>query len=172
MQSHKMLIVYFQNLFSTNAHMPDIQGYLQLKDLKRSSSTGHRHFFVLRHSGLYYSTRGASKEPRHLVLLSDLADVNIYSAGGKKSAICLLSGRGSGKLLVAGDEHTKICWMVGMRLVKVSPIRKWKNGSGEEFTFIVKKNYKLLQLDEKCWVFLDRNLVVRWRSLLSFRKTT
>jgi len=38
--------------------MPDVQGYLHMKEGKRSWK---KHFFVLRASGLYYSTKGNSK---------------------------------------------------------------------------------------------------------------
>lgn len=53
-----------QNMFSSD-RLPDIQGYMQIKEGKRSWSW-KKYFFVLRPSGLYYSTKGTSKVPVRL----------------------------------------------------------------------------------------------------------
>ncbi|MEQ2157957.1 Growth factor receptor-bound protein 10 [Goodea atripinnis] len=56
---------------------PEIQGYLYVKEPGRKS--WKKLYMFLRRSGLYYSTKGTSKEPRHLQLLSDLEDNNIFT---------------------------------------------------------------------------------------------
>ncbi|MEQ2208860.1 hypothetical protein XENOCAPTIV_017726, partial [Xenoophorus captivus] len=52
-------------------------GYLYVKEPGRKS--WKKLYMFLRRSGLYYSTKGTSKEPRHLQLLSDLEDNNIFT---------------------------------------------------------------------------------------------
>ncbi len=76
-------VVCLQNLLSGEA-LPDIQGYLSIKEGKKSWK---KHFFVLKQSGLYYSSKGSSKEPRHMVLFSMLNDVNIYVAHNAKKTL-------------------------------------------------------------------------------------
>lgn len=122
------LNILLQNVFGSMETMPDVQGYLYMKEGKRSWK---KHFFVLRASGLYYSTKGNSKDPRYLVTLSQFDDVNIYSTIDAKKSLgaptnyCLcLKAPGSGsdssklKLLCAEDEAARLCWLTGMRLVK------------------------------------------------------
>nr|XP_051709126.1 growth factor receptor-bound protein 10 isoform X5 [Oryctolagus cuniculus] len=77
--SHTQLLQNFLNASSC----PEIQGFLHVKELGRKS--WKRLYVCLRRSGLYCSTKGTSKEPRHLQLLADLEESNIFSLiSGKK----------------------------------------------------------------------------------------
>ncbi|KAJ8778771.1 hypothetical protein J1605_013448 [Eschrichtius robustus] len=70
--------------FLNSSSCPEIQGFLHVKELGRKS--WKKLYVCLRRSGLYCSTKGASKEPRHLQLLADLEDSRIFSlmAGRKQ----------------------------------------------------------------------------------------
>uniref|UniRef100_A0ACB8FU03 Growth factor receptor-bound protein 10 n=1 Tax=Sphaerodactylus townsendi TaxID=933632 RepID=A0ACB8FU03_9SAUR len=69
--------------FLNSSSCPEIQGFLHVKELGRKS--WKKLYVCLRRSGLYCSTKGTSKEPRHLQLLADLEDSNIFSLiAGKK----------------------------------------------------------------------------------------
>ncbi|CAG12921.1 unnamed protein product, partial [Tetraodon nigroviridis] len=69
--------------FLASTSCPEIQGYLYVKELGRKS--WKKVYMFLRRSGLYCSTKGTSKEPRHLQLVADLEDSNIFTViTGKK----------------------------------------------------------------------------------------
>lgn len=108
---------------------PEIQGYLYVKELGRKS--WKKLYMFLRRSGLYCSTKGTSKEPRHLQLLADLDDSNIFTAiTGKKQhgapteyAFCIKPNKGRSELkelrmLCSEDEQSRTCWMSAFRLFK------------------------------------------------------
>ncbi|ELU15451.1 hypothetical protein CAPTEDRAFT_176380 [Capitella teleta] len=116
-----------QNMFCGEC-MPDIQGFMQMKEGKKSWK---KHFFVLRSSGLYYSSKGTSKDPQHLVLFSHLNDVDLYHVTNPKKhyaaprnvCLCLKPNRivtdsKELKLLCPEDEQARTCWMTGFRLIK------------------------------------------------------
>lgn len=73
-----------QNLCGANARLPDIKGYLQMKEGKRSWK---RQLFVLRDGDLYYSIKGNSLDTKHLVLFSHLQDVLIYTSNTAKKTL-------------------------------------------------------------------------------------
>ncbi|XP_035279258.1 growth factor receptor-bound protein 10 isoform X2 [Anguilla rostrata] len=115
--------------FLNSSSCPEIQGFLHVKEMGRKS--WKKLYVFLRRSGLYYSTKGTSKEPRHLQLLSDLEDSNIYTViTGRKlhSAptdfeFCIKPNRvrNEGKelrMLCAEDEQSRTCWMTTFRLFK------------------------------------------------------
>ncbi|KAI1885672.1 hypothetical protein AGOR_G00206230 [Albula goreensis] len=115
--------------FLNSSSCPEIQGYLYVKEMGRKS--WKKLYVFLRRSGLYFSTKGTSKEPRHLQLLSDLEDSNIFTViTGKKlhSAptdyeFCIKPNkvRNEGKelrMLCAEDEQSRTCWMTAFRLFK------------------------------------------------------
>uniref|UniRef100_A0A8C7XW33 Growth factor receptor bound protein 10 n=1 Tax=Oryzias sinensis TaxID=183150 RepID=A0A8C7XW33_9TELE len=130
-----------QNFLSTNS-CPEIQGYLYIKEVGRKS--WKKVYMFLRRSGLYCSTKGASKEPRHLQLLADLEDSNIFTViTGKKQhsaptdfEFCIKPNKSRGemkelRMLCAEDEQSRTCWMTGFRLFK--------------YGIILYQNYKLPQ---------------------------
>uniref|UniRef100_A0A8P4GJW1 Growth factor receptor-bound protein 10 n=1 Tax=Dicentrarchus labrax TaxID=13489 RepID=A0A8P4GJW1_DICLA len=117
-----------QNFLATSS-CPEIQGYLYVKEVGRKS--WKKVYMFLRRSGLYCSTKGTSKEPRHLQLLADLEDSNIFTViTGKKQhgaptdyEFCIKPNKGRGELkelriLCAEDEQGRTCWMTAFRLFK------------------------------------------------------
>uniref|UniRef100_A0A8C9E2D2 Growth factor receptor-bound protein 10 n=1 Tax=Phocoena sinus TaxID=42100 RepID=A0A8C9E2D2_PHOSS len=115
--------------FLNSSSCPEIQGFLHVKELGRKS--WKKLYVCLRRSGLYCSTKGASKEPRHLQLLADLEDSRIFSlmAGRKQYGaptdygFCIKPNRVRNeakelRLLCAEDEQSRTCWMTAFRLLK------------------------------------------------------
>ncbi|NXU50344.1 GRB10 protein, partial [Turnix velox] len=115
--------------FLNSSSCPEIQGFLHVKELGRKS--WKKLYVCLRRSGLYCSTKGTSKEPRHLQLLSDLEDSSIFSLmAGKKLynapteyGFCIKPNRVRNetkelRLLCAEDEQSRTCWMTAFRLFK------------------------------------------------------
>ncbi|XP_064030716.1 growth factor receptor-bound protein 7 isoform X6 [Pogoniulus pusillus] len=125
--AHSELIQNFLN----SGSCPEVQGFLQLREAGRK--VWKRFHFSLRRSGLYYSTKGTSKDPRHLQYLADLTESNIYYVTqGKKLygtptefGFCIKpykvrSGVKGLKLLCSEDEQSRSCWMAAFRLFKRS----------------------------------------------------
>ncbi|EGW07729.1 Growth factor receptor-bound protein 10, partial [Cricetulus griseus] len=119
-----------QNFLNTS-NCPEIQGFLQVKEVGRKS--WKKLYVCLRRSGLYYSTKGTSKEPRHLQLLADLEESSIfYLINGKKQynapndyGMCIKPNKAKVemkelRLLCAEDEQIRTCWMTAFRLLKRS----------------------------------------------------
>uniref|UniRef100_A0A7N5ZUN8 Growth factor receptor-bound protein 10a n=1 Tax=Anabas testudineus TaxID=64144 RepID=A0A7N5ZUN8_ANATE len=115
--------------FLNSSSCPEIQGYLYMKEPGRKS--WKKLYMFLRRSGLYYSTKGTSKEPRHLQLVSDLEDSNIFTIiTGKKLhnaptdyQFCIKPSKVRSdckelKMLCAEDEQSRTCWMTAFRLLK------------------------------------------------------
>lgn len=115
--------------FLNSSSCPEIQGFLYLKETGRKS--WKKHYMFLRRSGLYCSTKGMSKEPRHLQLLSDLEESNIFTVTtGRKMhnaptdfQFCIKPSKGRTelkelKMLCAEDEQSRTCWMTAFRLLK------------------------------------------------------
>ncbi|NXH64839.1 GRB7 protein, partial [Rhabdornis inornatus] len=123
--AHSELIQNFLN----SGSCPEVQGFLQLREAGRK--VWKRFHFSLRRSGLYYSTKGTSKDPRHLHYFADLTESNIYYVTqGKKLygtptefGFCIKphkvrSGVKGLKLLCSEDEQSRSCWMAAFRLFK------------------------------------------------------
>lgn len=115
--------------FLNSSSCPEIQGFLQVKEVGRKS--WKKLYVCLRRSGLYYSTKGTSKEPRHLQLLADLEESSIfYLIAGKKQynapnehGMCIKPNKAKVemkelRLLCAEDEQIRTCWMTAFRLLK------------------------------------------------------
>ncbi|XP_053309647.1 growth factor receptor-bound protein 7 isoform X2 [Spea bombifrons] len=123
--SHSELIQNFLN----SGSWPEIQGYLHMKESGRK--VWKRFYFFLRRSGLYYSTKGTSKDPRHLQYFADVNESNAYClTQGKKLynaptdfGFCLKpykmrSGTKGLKILCSEDEQARTCWLTAIRLFK------------------------------------------------------
>ncbi|XP_076827092.1 growth factor receptor-bound protein 7 isoform X2 [Brachyhypopomus gauderio] len=108
---------------------PEIQGYLHQREAGKKS--WKKLYFILRRSGLYCSTKGSSKEPRHLHCVSDLEDLRVYTVcnsrklyGSPKPHTFCIKPRGHKfysqdlKLLCAENEECKACWTTAFRLFK------------------------------------------------------
>uniref|UniRef100_A0A670JI19 Growth factor receptor bound protein 10 n=1 Tax=Podarcis muralis TaxID=64176 RepID=A0A670JI19_PODMU len=117
-----------QNFLNSNS-CPEIQGFLHVKEQGRKS--WKKQYACLRRSGFYCSTKGSSKEPRHLQLLADLEDSNVFSlVAGKKLhnaptdyGFCIKPNRMRSetkelRFLCADDEQSRTCWMTAFRLLK------------------------------------------------------
>ncbi|KAM4539334.1 growth factor receptor-bound protein 10-like isoform 1-T2 [Odontesthes bonariensis] len=115
--------------FLNSSSCPEIQGYLYVKEPGRRS--WKKLYMFLRRSGFYYSAKGTSKEPRHLQLLSDLEDSNIFTIiTGRKLhnaptdyQFCIKPSKVRSdckelKMLCAEDEQSRTCWMTAFRLFK------------------------------------------------------
>ncbi|XP_039977231.1 growth factor receptor-bound protein 10-like isoform X1 [Xiphias gladius] len=115
--------------FLNSSSCPEIQGYLYMKEPGRKS--WKKLYMFLRRSGLYYSSKGTSKEPRHLQMLSDLEDSNIFTIiTGRKLhnaptdyQFCIKPSKVRSdckelKMLCAEDEQSRTCWMTAFRLLK------------------------------------------------------
>uniref|UniRef100_A0A4W3I7S8 Growth factor receptor bound protein 7 n=1 Tax=Callorhinchus milii TaxID=7868 RepID=A0A4W3I7S8_CALMI len=109
---------------------PEIQGFIHVRDKGRKS--WRRLYFFLRRSGVYYSTKGTSKEPRHLHYFADVSEGNIYTVTeGRKAfnaptdfSFCIKpyrtrNGSKDLQLLCADDEQSRTCWMTAFRLFKL-----------------------------------------------------
>ncbi|XP_054427357.1 growth factor receptor-bound protein 10 isoform X2 [Pteronotus mesoamericanus] len=115
--------------FLNSSSCPEIQGFLHVKEMGRKS--WKKLYLCLRRSGLYCSTKGSSKEPRHLQLLADLEDCSVFSliAGRKQYSaptdfgFCIkpnkvLHDPKELRLLCAEGEQSRTCWMTAFRLLK------------------------------------------------------
>ncbi|VCX37210.1 unnamed protein product, partial [Gulo gulo] len=118
-----------QQNFLNSSSCPEIQGFLHVKELGRKS--WRKLYVCLRRSGLYCSTKGASKEPRHLQLLGGLEESSVFSLiAGKKQygaptdyGFCIKPNKVRNetkelRLLCAEDEQGRTCWMTACRLLK------------------------------------------------------
>ncbi|XP_053727826.1 growth factor receptor-bound protein 7 isoform X1 [Synchiropus splendidus] len=108
---------------------PEIQGFLHVKEQSRKS--WKKLYFFLRRSGLYCSTKGTSKEPRHLQYVAELEDLNVYTVvNGRKLygaptdfSFCIKPSRKPVraqdlKIFSAENEQTRTCWTSAFRLFK------------------------------------------------------
>ncbi|KAG7277615.1 hypothetical protein CRUP_013933 [Coryphaenoides rupestris] len=109
---------------------PEIQGFLQVKEPSRRA--WKRVYFLLRRSGLYSSSKGSSKEPRHLQCVADLGQLSVFQVvNGRRLygapsdyTFCIKPAREpvharSLKLLCAETEEARTCWTSAFRLFKV-----------------------------------------------------
>uniref|UniRef100_A0A3Q3LFH8 Growth factor receptor bound protein 7 n=1 Tax=Mastacembelus armatus TaxID=205130 RepID=A0A3Q3LFH8_9TELE len=118
-----------QNLLQSGT-CPEIQGFLHVKEPSRKA--WKKVYFFLRRSGLYCSTKGSSKEPRHLQYVADLEDLNVYNVVNSRKlysapadfTFCIKVTTSSEirvqdlKILCAENEQTRTCWTSSFRLFK------------------------------------------------------
>ncbi|XP_059418527.1 growth factor receptor-bound protein 14-like isoform X2 [Carassius carassius] len=122
--NHSQLI----QTFLSSSSCPEIHGFLHAKEHGRKS--WKKFYFVLRRSGLYFSNKGTSKEPRHLQFIAEFGDSDVYTLLSAKKVygaptdygFCVKASKSSSardlKLLCADDEQTRTCWVTAMRLFK------------------------------------------------------
>lgn len=115
-------------VFLSSSTYPEIHGFLHAKEQGKKS--WKKAYFFLRRSGLYFSTKGTSKEPRHLQLFSEFSTSHVYmSLAGKKKhgaptpyGFCLKPNKAGGprdlKMLCAEEEQSRTCWVTAIRLLK------------------------------------------------------
>ncbi|XP_004859540.1 growth factor receptor-bound protein 7 [Heterocephalus glaber] len=131
--SHEDLIQNFLNAGS----FPEIQGFLHLRGSGRK--LWKRCFCFLRRSGLYFSTKGTSKDPRHLQYVADVNESNVYMVTrGRKLyglptdfGFCvkpnkLRSGHKGLRIFCSDDEQSRTCWLAAFRLFKYG-VQLYKN---------------------------------------------
>ncbi|XP_041829439.1 growth factor receptor-bound protein 7 [Melanotaenia boesemani] len=117
-----------QNLLRSGT-CPEIQGFLHVKEPSRKA--WKKLYFFLRRSGLYSSTKGSSKEPRHLQCVADLEDLNVYTVVNSRKlygaptdfTFCIKPCRNPTrvqdlKILCAENERIRSCWTSAFRLFK------------------------------------------------------
>ncbi|XP_061090798.1 growth factor receptor-bound protein 14 isoform X2 [Conger conger] len=122
--NHSQLI----QMFLSSSTCPEIHGYLHAKE--SGKKCWKKFYFVLRRSGLYYSNKGVSKEPRHLQFIAEFSDSDVYTLlSARKTqgaptdyAFCIKPNKSSSprdlKLLCADEEHIRTCWVTAIRLFK------------------------------------------------------
>ncbi|XP_075385605.1 growth factor receptor-bound protein 14 isoform X2 [Tenrec ecaudatus] len=115
-------------MFLSSSTYPEIHGFLHAKEQGKKS--WKKIYFLLRRSGLYFSTKGTSKEPRHLQFFSEFGNSDIYvSLTGKKKhgaptncGFCFKPTQAGGprdlRMLCADEEHSRTCWLTAIRLLK------------------------------------------------------
>ncbi|XP_035764658.1 growth factor receptor-bound protein 7-like [Neolamprologus brichardi] len=119
---------YDENLLKSGT-CPEIQGFLHVKESSRKA--WKKVYFFLRRSGLYSSTKGSSKEPRHLQYVADLDDLNVYTVVNSRKlygaptdfTFCIKPSKNpirvqDLKILCAENEQTRTCWTSAFRLFK------------------------------------------------------
>ncbi|RXN22968.1 growth factor receptor-bound 14-like isoform X1 [Labeo rohita] len=108
--NHSQLI----QTFLSSSSCPEIHGFLHAKEHGRKS--WKKFYFVLRRSGLYFSNKGTSKEPRHLQFIAEFSDSDVYT---------LLSAK---KVYGAPTDYG-FCVKYGMQLYQnfVQPYQKQKS---------------------------------------------
>ncbi|XP_036852006.2 growth factor receptor-bound protein 14 isoform X1 [Manis javanica] len=115
-------------MFLSSSTYPEIHGFLHAKEQGKKS--WKKIYFLLRRSGLYFSTKGTSKEPRHLQFFSEFGNSDIYvSLAGKKKhgapanyGFGFKPNRAGGprdlRMLCAEEEQSRTCWVTAIRLLK------------------------------------------------------
>uniref|UniRef100_A0A8C5L799 Growth factor receptor-bound protein 14 n=1 Tax=Jaculus jaculus TaxID=51337 RepID=A0A8C5L799_JACJA len=115
-------------MFLSSTTYPEIHGFLHAKE--QGKKAWKKVYFLLRRSGLYFSTKGTSKEPRHLQFFSEFGTSDVYvSLAGKKKhgaptiyGFCFKPNKAGGprdpKMLCAEEEQSRTCWVTAIRLLK------------------------------------------------------
>nr|XP_023683818.1 growth factor receptor-bound protein 14-like isoform X3 [Paramormyrops kingsleyae] len=122
--AHSQLIQMFLN----SSMCSEVCGYLHAREQGKKS--WKKFYFVLRRSGLYFSSKGMSKEPRHLQFVAEFGDSDTYTMLSPTKmygtptafAFCIKPHKSDSprdlKMLCADDERTRTCWVTAMRLFK------------------------------------------------------
>uniref|UniRef100_A0A8C9T845 Growth factor receptor bound protein 14 n=1 Tax=Scleropages formosus TaxID=113540 RepID=A0A8C9T845_SCLFO len=170
---------------------PEICGYLHAREQGKKS--WKKLYFVLRRSGLYFSSKGTSKEPRHLQFLAEFSDSDIYTLQSARKSygaptdygFCIKPTKSDSpqdlKVLCADEERLRICWVTAMRLFKygmqlyqnflephqkqkVSPMRSISENSLVAMDFSGQKSRVIENPSEALTVAVEEGLSWRVRS--------
>uniref|UniRef100_A0A668AHY1 Growth factor receptor bound protein 14 n=1 Tax=Myripristis murdjan TaxID=586833 RepID=A0A668AHY1_9TELE len=156
MMNHSQLIQTFLN----SSTCPEVHGHLHAKEQGKKS--WKKFYFVLRRSGLYFSNKGTSKEPRHLQFIAEFTDSDVYTLLSAKKVhgaptdygFCVKSAKCNSardlKLLCADDEQTRTCWVTAMRLLKVGLLLTYL----QTFQFIITVSFQR-SISENSLVAMD-----------------
>ncbi|XP_073686717.1 growth factor receptor-bound protein 10-like [Garra rufa] len=135
-----------QNMVKSGS-CPEIQGFLHVREGGKKS--WKKLYFILRRSGLYCSSKGQSKEPRHLQFVGDLEDLNVftvfngrklYGAPGEHVFCIKVSNRNRELCLATLDGHlvspdTEVCesgmWLQCVPAPDGSPTWEWRVRDGK-----------------------------------------
>ncbi|KAK7118697.1 hypothetical protein R3I94_022256 [Phoxinus phoxinus] len=117
-----------QNLLKCGS-CPEIQDFLYVREGGKKS--WKKLYYVLRRSGLYFSIKGQSKEPRHLQFAGDLQDLDVFTVfNGRKLygapepyVFCIKASKDRFrcqdlKLMSVDSEQRRTCWITAFRLFK------------------------------------------------------
>nr|XP_061782823.1 growth factor receptor-bound protein 7-like [Nerophis lumbriciformis] len=145
-----------QNLLGSGT-CPEIQGFLHTKE----SKSWRKICYFLRPSGLYCSTKGASKEAEHLRYVAHLQHLQVYKVLEKTAedyaapshfCFCLRLSRSAVhlqdlKIMCADSEQSRTCWMSAFRLFKHGQqlqcnfqVSKWSSLDGTKLTDVKAKS--------------------------------
>lgn len=75
-RAEKARKILLQEYFSSTSRVPELEGWLNLKDGYKKN--WKKVFFILRASGLYYSTKGKQKGAKYLQLLVQFDEYELY----------------------------------------------------------------------------------------------
>jgi hypothetical protein len=130
-RAEKARKILLQEYFSSTSRVPELEGWLNLKDGFKKS--WKKVFFILRASGLYYSTKGKQKGAKFLQLLVQFEEYELYHGINFKKVVkaptefCFglrplprqfVPGPKDIKVLCSDDEATALSWTAGIRLAK------------------------------------------------------
>lgn len=123
--------ILLQEYFSSTSRVPELEGFLHLKDGYKKS--WKKVYCILRASGLYYSLKGKNKTAKHLVLLVQFEEYELFHGINFKKTLkaptqyCFalrplprqfVPGPKDIKVLCADDESVALSWTAGIRLAK------------------------------------------------------
>ncbi|XP_064614645.1 amyloid beta A4 precursor protein-binding family B member 1-interacting protein-like [Liolophura sinensis] len=127
--------ILMMDLVAESDRTPDLQGKLHLK--LAGESKWRKAYCYLRGSGLHYSTKGKTQDPKHLRCFCRLEDVDIFLVrrSEKKDKLptrhCLMLknkriplGEGIKEVgcICAKDEESFLTWLSGLRIGKFGPL--------------------------------------------------
>lgn len=130
-RTEKARKILLQEYFSSTSRVPELEGFLNLKDGYKKS--WKKVYIILRASGLYYSTKGKSKTAKHLVLLCHFDEYELFHGINFKKTLkaptdfcfalrpipkAVVPLPKDIKVICCDDEQTALSWTAGIRLAK------------------------------------------------------
>ncbi|XP_074658889.1 uncharacterized protein LOC141911754 [Tubulanus polymorphus] len=142
-----------QSMFKTTDRLPDTESYLHFRE--KGKKSWKRAFCLLRAFGIYYSTRGTSKEIKHLCPFVSIEDKEIYivldaltakfySGAATNFVIALKSlSENDVTCLCFDTEHAMRKWRLGLRFAK------YGNQLRDNYQVTLRRHDKLRKLSDK-----------------------